>query len=50
MTKGKTYYDFTIPKNVRGGLFSRTFIQIDEETILCLRHQIISDEKLWDKK
>lgn len=47
---GKQIYEFTFPKDVKGGLFSKTFISIDENTVLRLRHQIISEEQLWKKE
>jgi hypothetical protein len=46
---GKHIYELTFPKNVKGGLFSKTYISIDEENVVRLRHQIISYEQLWDK-
>jgi len=46
---GKHIYEFTFPKNVKGGLFSKTYISIDEENVVRLRHQIISYEQLWGK-
>ena len=47
---GKRIYEFTIPKDVKGGLFSKTYIPIDEETVVRIRHQIVPDKKLWNKE
>ncbi len=50
MKEGKRVYDFTVPKDVKGGLFSKTYIALDEETVLRVRHQIVPSKTLWDKK
>lgn len=47
---GKHVYDYTLPKDVKGGLFSKTYIPIDETTVIRVRHQIIADTKLWEKE
>ena len=42
---GKKIYDFISPKDSKGGVFSKTYIKIDDENYLKLRHQIIPPEK-----
>lgn len=44
--EGKEIYDYKFPKNVVGGLFSKTFIPIDDKTVLRLRHQLISEDMM----
>lgn len=50
MKDGKRVYDFTVPNDVKGGLFSKTYIALDEESVLRVRHQIVPSKTLWDKK
>ena len=50
MKQGKQIYEYTLPKESKGGLFSKTYIPIDETTVIQVRHQIIADTKLWGKK
>ncbi len=47
--KGKKLHTYTIPKNSKGGILSKTFIKIDEDTILSLRFQMIQPNDLWRK-
>lgn len=46
---GKQIYEYTSPKKAKGGLFSKTYIPIDDTTVIRVRHQIISENKLWGK-
>jgi amino acid transporter len=48
--KGKRVHVFTHPKGKEGGIFSKTYIEIDEHTILRLRTLMILPEELWGKK
>jgi hypothetical protein len=48
--EGKEIYDYKFPKNVVGGLFSKTFIPIDDKTVLRLRHQLISEDMMRNKE
>ena len=47
--KGKKLHIFTLPQNSRGGIFTKTFITIDENTVLNLRFQMIQPKELWSK-
>jgi hypothetical protein len=47
---GKKVYIFTYPEGMDGGIFSKTYIQIDENTVLRLRNLMIPPEDLWQKK
>lgn len=48
--KGRKLHVFTVPKNAKGGIFSKTYIKIDEENILNLRFQMIPPNELWRKE
>jgi predicted ferric reductase len=47
---GKILHVFTIPKGKEGGVFSKTYIDIDENNVLRLRYLIIPPEELLSKK
>ena len=47
---GKRVYVFTYPKGKEGGIFSKTYIDIDNDNILRLRSLMIPPEDLWRKK
>lgn len=44
---GKRVYIYTYPNGFEGGIFSKTYIQIDNENVLCLRTLIIPPGELW---
>lgn len=44
---GKRIHVFTIPSGIEGGVFSKTYIKIDEHNILRLRSLMIPPEDLW---
>jgi len=48
--QGKLVQNYTIPINAKGGIFSKTYILIDENRILNLRYQMISPSDLWEEK
>ncbi len=48
--KGKRVHTFTIPLNAKGGIFSKTYIKIDDASVLNLRYQITSPNELWGKR
>lgn len=48
--QGKRIYRYTIPVDAKGGIFSKTFILIDENTVLNLRYQLIPSNDLWGQK
>ena len=46
---GRRVYIFTYPKGIEGGIFSKTYVEIDSENILRLRTLIIPPNELWSK-
>lgn len=48
--KGKRLHPYTLPEGAKGGIFSKTYIKIDENNILNLRFQMIPPQWLWKKK
>ena len=47
---GKRIFIYTFPKGKEGGIFSKTYIEIDVNNVLRLRALMISPEDLWTKK
>lgn len=47
---GKKIQVFTFPKGVEGGIFSKTYIDIDGHNVLRLRTLMIPPGELWSKK
>jgi len=47
---GKKVYIFTFPKGSEGGVFSKTYIEIDKKNILRLRSLIVPPDELWGNK
>jgi len=43
---GKKVYIYTNPKDSKGGVYSKTYIQINNESVLRLRNQMIPPEEL----
>jgi hypothetical protein len=48
--KGKRVHNYTLPFSAKGGIFSKTYIMIDEGSVLSLRYQMIPPNDLWGKK
>ena len=48
--QGKRIHEYTFPPQSEGGIFSRTYISIDDKNILNFRYQMISSDQLWPKK
>lgn len=48
--KGKRLHLYTIPKDSKGGIFSKTYVKINENNVLNLRFQMILPKDLWGKK
>ena len=46
----KQVYVYTYPTDVEGGIFSKTYISIDKNSVLRLRGLMIPQQKLWGKK
>ena len=44
---GKKIYAYTFPSGVEGGIYSKTYIEIDNQSILRLRNLMIPPEELW---
>lgn len=47
---GKKVHIYTTPKGIKGGIFSKTYIEIDEHNLLRLRTLMIPPGELWGKK
>ena len=47
---GKKVYIFTFPKGAEGGVFSKTYIEIDKKNILRVRSLIVPPDELWGNK
>jgi hypothetical protein len=45
--KGKNLFVYTNPSTSDGGIFSRTYIEIDKDNVLRLRNQMIPPEEIW---
>lgn len=48
--KNRQVHNFTLPIGSEGGIYSKTYINIDEDTILNIRFQMIPPNDLWKKK
>ena len=46
---GKLVVIFTHPAGIEGGIFSKTYINIDKKSVLRLRTLLIPPEDLWKK-
>lgn len=47
MMKGRAVYTVTLPMGAKGGIFSKTYIAIDDSRVLQLRYQMIPPTSLW---
>jgi hypothetical protein len=47
---GKKVHVFTYPQGIEGGIFSKTYIEVDVDNILRLRTLMIPPEELWESK
>ncbi len=48
--QGKRVFRYTIPAEAKGGLFSKTYVLIDENRVLNLRYQMIPPSDLWGQQ
>lgn len=48
--EGNRLYIYTHPKDAEGGIFSKTYIKIGENSILRIRTLMIPPSDLWSKK
>ena len=48
--QGRRVLRYTLPVDVKGGIFSKTYILIDEKWVLNLRYQMIPPGDLWGQK
>jgi hypothetical protein len=48
--QGKQVFNFTLPAGAKGGIFSKTYILIDDDRVLHLRYQMIPPQNLWGKQ
>jgi len=46
---GKQVHEFTFPVGVKGGVFSKTYVQIEQNKILRIRNLMIKKEDIWKK-
>jgi len=44
---GKRLYDFTFPIESKGGIYSRTYISIDDKNLVNFRYQMIPPDNIW---
>jgi hypothetical protein len=44
---GREVYTVTLPPGAQGGIFSKTFVPIDDNRVLQLRYQMIPPMSLW---
>ena len=44
---GKTVYEYTYPNGIKGGVFSKTYVVIDDRTVIRIRNKMIPKEKIW---
>ena len=42
---GKNVFDITFPKDAKGGVFSKTYIQISKDDVVRIRNKMIPPEK-----
>ena len=47
---GRRVHEYTYPKGVEGGIFSKTYVSIDGRSMLRLRTIMIPPGELWVKK
>jgi len=47
---GKKVFIFTFPKGAEGGVFSKTYVEIDNKNILRIRSLIVPPDELWGNK
>lgn len=47
---GKKVYIYTHPKDAEGGVFSKTYIELDKKNILRIRSLIVPPDELWGNK
>jgi hypothetical protein len=47
---GKKVFEYTFPEDKTGGIFSKTYVKIDENTLVRIRNQMIPAEFLWPEE
>ncbi len=47
---GKLVYEYTHPKGVEGGIFSKTYVTIDGHSVLRVRSMMVPPGELWVKE
>ena len=50
ISTGLNVHNYTFPSEAQGGLFSKTYVKIDDANVLRIRNQMVSSEQLWKKK
>jgi len=46
---GKKVHVFTFPQGMEGGIFSKTYIEVDDQNILRVRTLMLSPDDVWKK-
>jgi hypothetical protein len=47
---GMKVVQYTFPRNESGGIFSKTYIKLNDNTLLRIRNQMIPAESLWPEE
>ena len=50
VSTGLYVHNYTYPSEAKGGLFSKTYVKIDDTNVIRIRNQMVSADKLWEKK
>ena len=48
--QGKRVHNYTLPFDAKGGIFSKTYVLIDEDSVLNIRYQMIPPRDLWGQQ
>ena len=48
--QGKRVHAFTFPKGVEGGVFSKTYVEMDDHNVLRLRALMVHPGELWGSR
>jgi hypothetical protein len=48
--QGKRVHVFTYPVHAKGGIFSKTYIPLGNDTLVQVRTQMVPPRELWSKK
>jgi hypothetical protein len=48
--QGKQVHSYTIPLDAKGGIYSKTYVLIDDDRVLNIRYQMIPPNDLWGRQ